>query len=169
VRGFDYTAQLSHVVADVARTLDAFAHVRADEVLVTFGRSKGQTPFGLYARVVPLGVGQYHYRGRPYRYLMAIFLPRFHDQPLEDKVLTIVHELYHLSPRFDGRLRVVGGVPGGHGPSRRAYDEGLRPLARRYLELRGDASHLAFLKIPTNKLFAAQGPVRGLYVRMPRW
>ncbi len=38
-------------------------------------------------------------------YLVTFCLPRFLDQDFDDKFITLFHELYHISPRFEGDLR----------------------------------------------------------------
>ena len=38
-------------------------------------------------------------------YLVTFCLPRFLDQDFDDKFVTLFHELYHISPDFDGDLR----------------------------------------------------------------
>lgn len=50
-------------------------------------------------------VQQYYVDGREIYYLVTFCLPRFQDQTLENKLVTVFHELYHISPEFNGDLR----------------------------------------------------------------
>ena len=43
--------------------------------------------------------------GQEFLYLLNFYLPRFLNLPLEEKLSTIVHELWHIGPQFDGDLR----------------------------------------------------------------
>ena len=71
--------------------------------------------------------------GREFLYLLSFYLPRFLDLPLEEKLSTIVHELWHIGPRFDGDLRRHEGRCYAHGRSQREYDAAMDRLAQRWL------------------------------------
>ena len=47
---------------------------------------------------------------------------------MRERLLTLVHELYHISPRCDGDLRRFKGRNHAHGHSRKAYDAMLAPV-----------------------------------------
>src|SRR5206468_1851711 len=80
---------------------------------------------GLQARVTPLRfahgalvrrrrgvsfqVQRYFVDGAEMLYLVTFCLPRFLDQTFDDKFITLFHELFHISPAFDGDLRRHGG------------------------------------------------------------
>src|SRR5947199_128866 len=66
-------------------------------------------------------------------YLMTFCLPRFLDQDFDEKFVTLFHELYHISPQFDGDLRRHAGRYAVHTRSQRGYDEQMAHLARAYL------------------------------------
>ena len=40
---------------------------------------------------------------------MSFYLPRFCDQSLDEKLSTVMHELWHISPAFDGDIRRLPG------------------------------------------------------------
>lgn len=98
---------------------------------------------------------------------MYVCLPRFHDLPFEEKILTLFHELYHISPKCDGSLRVFPGRNRFHGSSEREYDRRLMPEVESYLQERSRSGLLDFLHIPTEDLESQFGRLTGLYVRMP--
>ena len=58
---------------------------------------------------VPHQVQRYVVGGREMLYLVTFCLPRFLDQNFDDKFVTLFHELYHISPAFDGDLRRLAG------------------------------------------------------------
>ena len=68
-------------------------------------------------------------------YLLRFVLPRFLDLPFDEKLITIVHELWHISPKFDGDLRRFEGRCYAHGHSRKGYDEHSKKMVDRWLAL----------------------------------
>ncbi|HEY6838555.1 MAG TPA: hypothetical protein VI389_07430, partial [Geobacteraceae bacterium] len=61
-------------------------------------------------------------------------VPRFFNLPLREKLITIFHELYHISPLFDGDLRRFPGKNYAHGSSTRRYNAHMATLVDCYLE-----------------------------------
>lgn len=174
---FNYTDAITRVIEDVSREIPDFAHVRADKLAVSYTMARKRSPHGVYARTVPLqgvspdrpfpGGGNFTFRGRDILYLVYFVLPRFHDQSFEEKVVTILHELYHMSPRFDGTLRIFPGRNFAHGHSRDQYEAHLEPLAKDYIRVRNGNPLLDFLRLSTEELARSHGTVRGLWVQMP--
>lgn len=174
---FHYTDALDAVIADIARSLREFRHVDSAAICVSFARARKRTPYGIFAKTVPLsgispdqpfpGGGHFTFRGRPILYLVYVYLPRFHDQSFEDKLMTIVHELWHMSPDFDGTLRMFPGRNFAHGHSRDEYEAHLEPLTREYIRKRNGERMLDFLKLSTEDLARSYGKVEGLSVRTP--
>ena len=60
-------------------------------------------------------------------------MPVFFNLSFKDKLTTIFHELYHISPRFDGDLRLFKGKAYKHGPSMEKYDKYMEYLVDKYL------------------------------------
>ena len=124
----------------MARTLPEFAHVEVSRILFVAGEARRASR----ATVKPLGK-----KGRPevllggLRALYCITLrPKFFRASTpEQRVATLLHELLHISPRFDGSLHE------GHrhdSIANRRFAALLAPLQQRYLEA-GDAQLLALL------------------------
>lgn len=172
---FHYTDALTRVIDDLSRCLPDFAHVDVRRVAVAYTRARKRTTYGTFAKTVPLaGVSpsrrlphDYVLNGRPVLYAVYFYLPRFHDQSFEDKIITIVHELFHMSPAFDGTLRLFDGRNYAHGPSRDEYEAHIEPLAHDYLRARNGAPHLDFLKLSTEELVRTHGALQGFWLRMP--
>ena len=174
---FHYTDALSRVIDDVSRALPEFAHVRADALAISYAMARRRTAHGVFAKTVPLhgvsqdrpfrGGGPFRLAGRKVYYIIYFYLPRFHDQSFEDKLLTILHELYHLSPEFDGTLRLFPGNTPFHGPSRESFEAHLEPLTREYIRQRNGAPLLDFLRLSVEDLTRSYGEVHGLHIPMP--
>ena len=117
------------VVADMVRTLPELSHIRAARILFVAGEARR----GSRATIRPLG-GKGHagvwIKGRRALYCITLRPKFFRAATPEQRVATLLHELLHISPRFDGKLD----------PERRhsrlgreRFEELLRPLLKRYL------------------------------------
>jgi hypothetical protein len=100
-------------------------------------------------------------QGGEFLYLLSFYLPRFLDLPLEGKLSTIVHELWHVGPLFDGDLRRHEGRCYAHGRSQRAYDAAMDRLAQQWLAADPPVHVYEFLAVGYDELRAEYGGVRG--------
>ncbi len=131
------------VIRDAARSLPEFAHVDVDRILVVAGEARRASR----ATVRPLSFQDsgdrvskkgklakpiVRIRGRRVLYVI-VFRPMFFLRSTpEERIETILHELWHIAPSFDGTLD----------PSRRhaklppgAFGAQFRPIVRRYLAM----------------------------------
>jgi predicted metallopeptidase len=181
---FDFCAHAHRLCADITRRCGELRHVRMDHVLIAFTQARNGCAHGLQARVTPLrfhGGAQFRrYRGTRYQvqrhfvggreilYLMTFCLPRFLNQPFEDKLVTLFHELYHIGPAFDGDLRRHAGRYAVHSRSQRRYDEHMAELAAAYLASDPDPRLHAFLRLDFAQLRRRHGCVVGVVVPRPK-
>lgn len=119
-------------------------------------------------RGVPFHIQRFFLGEHEYLYLMTFCLPRFLDQDFDQKFITIFHELYHISPAFDGDLRRHEGRYAFHSHSKRAYDERMVEYAREYLAGKPDPSVHAFLRLDFAQLQERHGAVTGIVVPRPK-
>jgi predicted metallopeptidase len=128
------------VAANLARTLPEMSHLKASRILFVAGEARRASR----ATVKPLGGKGGHrvvLQGRRVLYLVTLRPKFFRSSTPEQRVATLLHELLHINPRFDGTLaaeRRHDRLPG------EAFDELLDPLLRRYLAA-GDPALLAAL------------------------
>jgi hypothetical protein len=113
-------------------------------------------------------VQRYFVEGREMLYLVTFCLPRFLDQDFDDKFITLFHELYHISPEFDGDLRRHEGRCSLHTQSKRLYDAHMAHLARAYLANGATHSLSDFLRLNFAQLQHRHGSVVGVVVPRPR-
>ena len=160
---FDFCASMERLVADIAIRCSDFRHLQPSRIFVTVTQARGKSTHGLQARVTPLRfaggsltrmqrgvpyqIQRFFLREHEYWYLMTFCLPRFLDQDFDQKLTTLFHELYHISPAFDGDLRRHKGRCAFHTHSKRAYDEHMVEFARDYLAGRPDANLHGFLRL----------------------
>jgi hypothetical protein len=154
----DLNRAIQELLTDVSRRMREFSHVQPARVLVVAGEArrasrgsvkplafagaKSHDATGLRKPVVKVN-------GRRMLYCITLRPLFFRASTPEARVETLLHELFHVSPGFDGTLD----------PSRRhaclgpAFRRTFRPLVRRYLR-----------RCPPEVLapFAYRGPVRVL-------
>ena len=131
VARLNITLAVKRLVRDAAARLPELAHVRASRVLVVAGEARRASratirPVAASGRPAP----RIRVRGRPILYVITLRPLWFLDSTPEERIDTILHELYHASLRFDGQLhrgRRHAALP------RAAYNRTIRALRRRYL------------------------------------
>lgn len=181
---FDFCASMQRVVIDIAIRCEAFRHLQVPRILLTVTQARAGSAHGLQARVTPLrfpsGTLTRQRRGVPYHiqryflgeheylYLMTFCLPRYLDQEFDQKLVTLFHELYHISPAFDGDLRRHAGRCQYHTARQRDYDRGMVRYAREYLAMRPDPRLLGFLRMNFAQLQDRHGSVTGVIVPRPK-
>lgn len=181
---FEFTAAIRAVCEDIVDKCSELMHIDPDRLLFAVTQARNRQPHGLQARVTPLrfpggklirqrrGVlyqVQRYFRGKlEYLYLVTFCLPRYLNQDFESKLITLFHELYHISPRFEGDLRRYKGRYCVHSHSQKKYDEKMAELAREYLSSRPDTSRLDFLRLSFSQLEHRHGSVVGVMVPRPK-
>jgi hypothetical protein len=101
-------------------------------------------------------------------YLVTFCLPRFLDQPFEEKLVTIFHELYHIGERFDGDLRRHNGRCHVHSHSKKQYDGHMARLAAAYLADHPRPELLNVLRLNSPALRRVFNGVHGVAVPRPK-
>ena len=162
---FNFTAEMERLIGDISARMDEFAHIDPSRILVCVSSTRSGGVHGVQAKIHPLrfsggamtrevrrGRRRYlctmpaiNHQGREILYLIYFLSPRFFNLPLREKLITIIHELYHISPSFDGDIRRFAGRNFAHGSSTRKYNALMANLADRYRELLGDTPLPEFL------------------------
>jgi hypothetical protein len=183
-RTFNYTEAMTRLIERVVVTMPAFAHVDTERIVVACSQARADTRHGMLAKVVPLrfegGAPTMRRNGRVYTlqrvvregremlYLVVFYLPRYQNLEYRQKLLTLFHELYHISPHFDGDCRRFPGRDYKHGRSREAYDRLVEPFIDEFQHLPGAGTLAEFLESDFLTLQQTRGQVVGTFVPMPR-
>lgn len=181
---FDFCKAMTALCRDVCVRHPEFRHVRMEEVAVTFAQARSPVEWGVQARLTPLRfeggsrvqrrngrlwtVQRVIHEGRECLYLLTFLLPRFLNLCFDEKLVTIFHELYHISPEFNGDIRRFGGACYVHTGSQRNYDRQMAVFAREYLALGSPEHLLSFLRHDFSGLEQTRGAVVGLRISIPR-
>ncbi|MCH2124872.1 MAG: hypothetical protein MK165_08770 [Pirellulaceae bacterium] len=183
--GFDFTGRMRVLCEDLVNRLPELSHIDLSRVLITFSRARNRTPFGMHASLTPMRFeggateglrhGQnyevqriFDNRGREMLYILSFFLPRFMDSDFNEKLVTVLHELWHISPDFNGDLRRHPGRCYAHTHSQKEYDLEMAKLADRWLAMTPPESTFKFLRYDFTELQHRFGRVFGIRVRHPK-
>ena len=182
--GFDFSKAMARLCTDIAVRHPAFRHVRMEEVAVTFAQTRRRVSHGLQAKLTPMrfegGSMMTHRNGRAWTaqrlyhddremlYILTFYLPRFLNHSFREKMITIFHELYHISPNFDGDIRRLDGHYHVHSHSQTEYDRQMETHADEYLAMKPPEYLYSFLKKRFKRLQTDHGAVVGLRVPIPK-
>jgi hypothetical protein len=106
--------------------------------------------------------------GQEMLYILRFYLPRFMDEDFEQKLGTIFHELWHISPRFDGDLRRHPGRCYIHTHSEVAYNAHMKQLSRAWLDRGPPDSLYRFLQKDFDQLEREHERVVGVRIPQPK-
>jgi predicted metallopeptidase len=133
-------ASVRALLEDVAARMPEFAHVRPGRILIVAGEARRSS----HASIRPLHWPSTHtrvnrsgrkekplvkIRGRTILYVITLRPLWFRRSTPEARVGTLLHELFHISTRFDGTLHAGRR----HGKMGTRFYARLGPLVRRYL------------------------------------
>ncbi len=126
------TRVLRAAVQDAARRLPEFAHLKASRILIVAGEARRAS----WATIRPLGpVGKrsgrpvVRVKGRQMLYVITLRPRFFRVATPEKRIETLLHELFHISKRFDGTLHSGRR----HSTLKAQFDRRLKPLVARYV------------------------------------
>ena len=183
--GFHFTDHIWRLCHDMTRRVPNLGHVDMSRVAVSFTQTRSAVQHGIYATLTPMRFagGQLHTirrgkqwgvqrlydtSGREMLYILRFYLPRFLDLPFRQKLITTAHELWHISPRFDGDLRRFAGRCYAHSASKENYDAQATVFVDDYLATNPPESLYAFLRDSFRDLTVRHGRVFGTKIPAPK-
>ena len=182
---FNFTDRLRHVCQDMVARLPELDHIDLSRVGISFAQARNRKTFGMFASLTPLRfqngspitvkhghryqVQQVRDRdGREMLYILKFYLPRFLDLDFREKLVTILHELWHINPQFNGDIRRHPGRCYAHPPSQAEYDQEMNLLVDRWLSRNPPQELYAFLRRQFSELAALHSRIVGTRYRRPR-
>jgi predicted metallopeptidase len=183
--GFDFTYHAGRLCADLCERLEELRHIDINRVAIRFCQVRKAVSHGLQASLTPLRFEQgslytrrrgrrftiqrlYSPGGEEMLYLLSFYLPRFLNQGFDEKLATVVHELWHISPDFNGDVRRLPGRCYAHGHNEEHYHASMHKLARRWLALDPPADLFDFLRYDFSQLRGRYGTIYGMRIPTPR-
>ncbi len=180
----DFSRAMRELMADIVASCSELSHIRLEQVLIGVNRARKSDGTGQLAKICPLRfeggrdwtvhrrrkyvMPRLLHEGREVLYVIYFCMPKFQNLDLDSKLLTIFHELYHISPEFNGDVRRFPGRNFAHGVSRDAYNARVRTLMEGYLAKGASPERRRFLEPSFQELEAVHQVIVGLHVRQPR-
>ena len=93
-------------------------------------------------------------------YLFTVMTPRFYNLEFVEKLSTVIHELYHIDPSFNGFVRRFPGRNWQHG-SKVRYEAICLELSEKWLKSDPDPRLFAFLQWDYQQIFERFSSIRG--------
>lgn len=184
-RAFDFSLHIRRLCDDMIARLGELSHIDMSRVAVSVCQTRKPVQHGIFASLTPLRFAAgspYTTRrgrkmtiepvcdrdGREMLYILSVYLPRFQNLELREKLITVIHELWHVSPNFNGDIRRHAGRYHAHTHSQAEYDEEMGRLADRWLAEHPPDMIWSFLRDDFYQLHARHGAICGLKYRRPR-
>ena len=108
------------------------------------------------------------HQGEEMLYVIYFLIPRFLELPFREKLVTVFHELYHISESCDGDIRRFPGRNYAHGSSTKSYNALMGVLVDAYLERLPELSRLSFLEGNLAALRQRHGAIVARRLQAPR-
>lgn len=173
---FDLSEGLREAAGEIAGWIPDLAHVDVSRVQFALFYTRQAQQTLTFARCYPLPremkkVGRHWHALEPVytpmrrkaRYILAFAWKRYWEMPPRKRLETLIHEMYHISPRFNGDFRTFeAGGPHGHGL--RWFDRQVRELMNSYVP---EGLEYDF---PALSISVRSGlKVTGQKLRVPKW
>lgn len=184
MKGFNFTLAMHRLCEDVCERMDEFRHIHMPQIAVTFAQTRSRVSHGMQAKLTPLrfesGSLTTFRHGRTWAvqkllcgeqemlYILTFYLPRFLQHDFREKMITVLHELYHISPEFNGDIRRHSGRYHVHSHSQKEYDRQMGVLVDAYMRTRPDPEVYGFLSHNYKSLSTKYGGVVGMKVAIPK-
>jgi predicted metallopeptidase len=182
--GFDFTLYMRRICEDMTDRVPELRHIDLSRILIGFAQVRKSTHYGIYASLTPMrfegGRSETTRRGRRWTaqrfrtrsgvdvlYLLHFYLPRFFDLSFDEKLTTIIHELWHVSPEFNGDVRRYDGRCYAHSRSG-DHDRVSKQMADAYLATEPPDVLYEFLRYDFSGLEARYGRVFGQKLPTPK-
>lgn len=183
--GFDFTFHLRRLCGDMVTRVDQLGHIDVSRVAIAFSQARKATDHGMYASLTPMRFAQGRRHtvrdgqkwgvqrlagpgGREMLYILNFYLPRFLNLKFREKLTTVIHELWHIGPNFDGDVRRFRGRCFAHGSSQQRYDAHVERLVDAWLSAGPPESVCAPLRYDFRELLARHGRVFGRRIPAPK-
>ncbi len=124
------------------------AHINISKVAISFSKTRNNSASGLLASLTPLRfeggstvtskngflyeIPPLIINGMTMLYILSFMYPRFINLPLDGKIHTIIHELWHISEKFDGDIRRFRGRTFAHSGRKANFEKQVDIIAKKW-------------------------------------
>ncbi len=180
----DLTDVLTLIIQEISLHVQLFSFLDLSRISVCIASNRKNSRGGIYGKLVPLffegGAEQVTYRGRRYKmppvqrdgtrqkYLIFFYMPKFFDLNPREKLRVIFHELYHISPDFNGDIRRMTRGKAAHGHSRKEFDSHFEKELNEFFKFIQETPYRGFLDLNSREFFTSFSKVKGRRMKLPK-
>ena len=133
------TDVLALIIHDIVKSTDEFKSFDINKILVCCASNRRDSKGAIYGKLQPLRFKDgseiiKHNKGYyaipkvvlnniEISYILYLYIPKFFDLPARDKINVLFHELYHISPEFNGDIRRMSNFKSAHGHSKKSFED----------------------------------------------
>lgn len=181
------TGELERLIRDIIARTPELEHITPEKLLVCVSSGR-PSPGGSLAKIHPLRFAggdksvktrrgrrsvlctmpTIMHQGEEVLYVVYFLVPRFLELSFREKLITVFHELYHISPACDGDIRRFPGRNYAHGSSTRQYNALMGTLVDAYLQRIPERSLLSFLEGNLTELRSRHKAIVARRLQAPR-
>lgn len=182
--GWDITRFMRDLCDDISKRIPHFSYIDIRRIAFSFSQTRNNREYGVFASITPLrfekGATITIRRGKRWRipplngtdgieylYIYRIYLPRLWDCPFEEKLTTVIHELLHISPYFNGDIRRFKGRCYAHGANQKNFDAYAQALGKHWIQRGAPSEMLEILRLNSSELIQRYGRIYGQRVIPP--
>lgn len=184
-KGFNFTDNMRRVCEELVARLPELQHIELKHMAFAFAQARNRSAYGTYATLTPMRFeggslftkrrGQrytvrrlYDSKGNELLYIVTFYMPRFMDVDIVEKISTVIHELWHISPDFNGDIRRFPGRCYAHSSSQKDYDAEMDRMAVRFLNSNPPEEVIGFLHHRFDDFMQQHGPIFGAKIKHPK-
>jgi hypothetical protein len=187
LKTLNLTGELERLIVDITARCPELQHVAPERLLVCVSSGRPGVG-GSLAKIHPLRFAggersvtsrrgrrrvlctmpTITHQGEEMLYVVYFLVPRFLELSFREKLITVFHELYHISPACDGDIRRFPGRNYAHGSSTKTYNALMGVLVDAYLERLPELSRLSFLEGNLAALRERHGAIVARRLQAPR-
>ncbi len=183
----NFSDEMLTLIQELIKVIDDFKHIDSSRIAISAAKNKSGTNSGVLAYIVPLRYREgcpvnissqngktYHwamlptyYNSSELLYIIYFLLPRFLSLPFEKKLQTVIHELLHINPRFNGDLRRFNGRNCFH-YSHSFFEAKTKELLNIFLSSFHNSNTYSFLKSTMKTLLRKYGRIEANHFSEPK-
>jgi len=157
------TDVLTLIIHDMIKSTDEFKSFDINKILVCCASNRKDSKGAIYGKLQPLrfkdGSEIIKHNNKYYTipkivlndieilYVLYLYIPKFFDMTAKDKINVMFHELYHISPEFNGDIRRMSNIKSAHGHSKKSFEEKYIQYASIYFNKINDTPFYTFLQM----------------------
>ncbi|MCL1865765.1 MAG: hypothetical protein FWF73_08155 [Spirochaetes bacterium] len=136
------------IIHDMIKSTEEFKSFDINKILVCCASNRKDFKGAIYGKLQPLrfkdGSEIIKHNKRYYTiprivlnnveilYIIYLYIPKFFNLTVMDKINVMFHELYHISPEFNGDIRRMSNFKSAHGHSKKSFEEKYIKFASNY-------------------------------------